>query len=648
MEVKDEEGDEVVAELDVFLTKNLSDNIKLLQYPICKRKATFSSDARLVARVKPKHQKLELEVLLDVSSPNYDQSKGEQIAINVDGCAGTSSEGMAFDSSVMDTQVLSSSCIPQCGRRYAAATISAGQVHLTPISEVMQMRPSFRYMDRAEKRAIQAAQMKAQAESGNSSQDEAEDAKAVTVRFKGAETEAARVARERSYAAYEKNLHEEKWISATIHPKDDVHSKRERNLMFCTQEYTHGSNVDNEDFGQMMLSASDYLKSIVPNYISAETDSIVNPTNVLSLANLQTMSLPEQLRAVMCNVKIIHFSHLLRLLPGSPEPNSVVRSLQSYAVLVQGCWIVKSEILYPTKTLSPVSGTPCELVCKARDYILCLFSYDKYLVRRELIKKLKVPSEEVKSILEQIAVMKTGHGWHLRLEPDTHFMEQYPEVCERQSMVWSARYKQLDQQLQISGASSKKITEKHEPQKATKKKPTTHKPEKTASKHESGAQNDINLGENLDTKMTISQGPVFDDSSMCVDNSTGGFENMLQKLDDNEPMEVQFSTESVTVEYTDLNTHNPFVIPEAVGIGGAIKMINGADQQNQPNYTNLIEALPQTAAGFSPSINMESVNSTVQLVAKQMCQQNMPFDHVKIDTTSKDLLFHNNNGGDPH
>lgn len=44
----------------------------------------------------------------------------------------------------------------------------------------------------------------------------------MTFRIKGAETEAARLARERSYAAYEKRLAEEKWISTKFHDKQVI------------------------------------------------------------------------------------------------------------------------------------------------------------------------------------------------------------------------------------------------------------------------------------------------------------------------------------------------------------------------------------------------------------------------------------------
>jgi hypothetical protein len=42
--------------------------------------------------IKPQHQEVKLELALDVHSANYDTSRGEQIACNADGVAGSKNE----------------------------------------------------------------------------------------------------------------------------------------------------------------------------------------------------------------------------------------------------------------------------------------------------------------------------------------------------------------------------------------------------------------------------------------------------------------------------------------------------------------------------------------------------------------------------
>lgn len=52
------------------------------------------------------------------------------------------------------------------------------------------------------------------------------------------------------------------------------------------------------------------------------------------------------------------------------EKEKVLRTLPSVGILVQGNWIVLSELLYPTDSVSGINGVPAEHMCRARDYIV--------------------------------------------------------------------------------------------------------------------------------------------------------------------------------------------------------------------------------------------------------------------------------------
>lgn len=59
---------------------------------------------------------------------------------------------------------------------------------------------------------------------------------------------------------------------------------------------------------------------------------------------------------------------------------TLLKTLPKVAVLVRGNWVVKSEVLYPANTFSATSGVPAELMCRARDYIVCIFNLIKLLI----------------------------------------------------------------------------------------------------------------------------------------------------------------------------------------------------------------------------------------------------------------------------
>lgn len=68
-------------------------------------------------------------------------------------------------------------------------------------------------------------------------------------------------------------------------------------------------------------------------------------------------------------VRVISFAKLCEIL--SPEHNTtaILKYLQQVAMLVQGNWVVNSELIYPKDSLSP-QNVISEFMCKARDYIV--------------------------------------------------------------------------------------------------------------------------------------------------------------------------------------------------------------------------------------------------------------------------------------
>lgn len=145
----------------------------------------------------------------------------------------------------------------------------------------------------------------------------------------------------------------------------------------------------------MNISPTEYIRVLVPEdrEVAQVTPSL--PSHVMSLHSLRALPLLEQCRMLLkdgkksCFVifliyivfsnsaKIIQFQQLYLLLAGGEgiTAEALLKCLPQVAVLVRGNWIVKSEVLYPTGTLSAISGVPAEHMCKARDYVVSLKSY---------------------------------------------------------------------------------------------------------------------------------------------------------------------------------------------------------------------------------------------------------------------------------
>ncbi|KAK2097686.1 DNA-directed RNA polymerase III subunit RPC5 [Saguinus oedipus] len=397
-------------------------------YPVRPASMTYDDIPHLSAKIKPKQQKVglppegsggqeegmmrvELEMAIDTLNPNYCRSKGEQIALNVDGaCA---DETSTYSSKLMDKQTFCSSQTTSNTSRYAAALyrqgtrgwaslgasppatvalvdfpVERGQVELglppawwsqgsriggwsgngkrfdgRPRPSEGLLRPSFSYLDKAD---AKHREREAANEAGDSSQDEAEDdVKQITdsassrawdfviplkpvgwagttkykplpnVRFSRPESEQARQRRVQSYEFLQKKHAEEAWVHLHYYGLKDSRSEHERQYLLCPGS----SGVENTE---LVKSPSEYLLMLMPPSQEEEKDKPVAPSNVLSMAQLRTLPLADQIKILMKNVKVMPFANLMSLLGPSIDSVAVLRGIQKVAMLVQGNWVVKS------------------------------------------------------------------------------------------------------------------------------------------------------------------------------------------------------------------------------------------------------------------------------------------------------------------
>ncbi|XP_058013635.1 DNA-directed RNA polymerase III subunit RPC5 isoform X2 [Ahaetulla prasina] len=382
---------------------------------------------------------VELEMAIDTSNSNYCRSKGEQIALNVDGTC--TDETNTYSSKLMDKQTFCSSQTTSNISRYAAAIYKRGELHLTPLHGILQMRPSFAYLDKAD---AKYREREAANEHGDSSQDEAEeDVKQITVRFSRPESEQARQRRVQSYEFLQKRQAEEHWVHLHYYGLKDSRSEHERQYLF-SQGHSMAGNTE------LIKSPSEYLMMLVPPSIEEEKEKPVAPSNVLPMAQLRTLPLADQIKILMKNVKVIAFASLMSLLASGTDPTAVLRSIQQVALLVQGNWVVKSDILYPKDTSSPHSGVPAEVLCRGRDFVIWKFTQDQWVVRKEVAAVTKLGPEDVKDFLEHVSFLRINRGWEFKLRYDEDFVKKHPDVVQRQKMLWMGIQAKLEKVYNLS------------------------------------------------------------------------------------------------------------------------------------------------------------------------------------------------------
>lgn len=449
----------------------MAENLYLLQYLVRPSHLNYDEVKPLNVKVKPNQKEIQLELPVNTRTPNYAYSKGEQMALIVDGEYKPTDENF-FNSNVMDKTVLASGPCTASTERYAVGVYKEGELHLTPLNAISQIRPSFSYMDRADSK--QKILNTKQPEGGESSQEEEEEeAKPVRLKFARHETVEAKARRMASYDYLKKKRDEEQWINVKYHSIHDDKALSERNLLFAAK---------NHEVTEFNISTWEYLEKLMPPVTEKHKEKPALPNNILSLSQLRTMPLQEQVKALLINAKVIQFRQLLALLPRGTDPTAVIRCLQQVAVLVQGCWVVKSEILYPKDTTSPHSGVSAEHLCRGRDYLMWRFLHSSHVTRKEISFVIKLPAEDVKDILEQMSRVRASHGWEFIFEYDKEFCSRYSEIVQRQKVLWEAKFQTLCKQLKINPKEvEKKCKEQPSPEKPKKPRTPTKSRKRTLS-----------------------------------------------------------------------------------------------------------------------------------------------------------------------
>ncbi|XP_076293456.1 RNA polymerase III subunit E [Lasioglossum baleicum] len=432
------ENDPVVKEIPVFLSKTLADKLFIFQYPIRPAKDGYDNATVIKSSIKPQNQEVLLEVAIDTHSVNYDQSKGEQIAVNADGDAKSDQDEdeKAFDSNLMDKTVLQSSrALPNCSN-YAVGVFQEGELHLTPLRGVVQMRPQFNYLDKSDKRVRDEAK-----NMGEEIEEEEEGPKQVNVTFARQKTEFIKKMQEQSFQHHTQKSLEERWIHTKYIPANSNQAELARLEMFCS--------ATDETVNTLNLTNQQYLELLAPR-VKEELYSRTDVSNgTTSLNYIRTLPLLDQIRTLLKDAKVISFVQLRSILSPDQETAAVLKYLQQVAVLVQGNWVVNSELIYPKESISSHNGIPADLMCRARDYILLSFTEHEYLDRKTISSVVKLPPDEINEIFTNLASHEPKTGWRLAIPPTKDFIDRYPEIAQRQEMFWEAKRKHLREAMEV-------------------------------------------------------------------------------------------------------------------------------------------------------------------------------------------------------
>ncbi|XP_045475920.1 DNA-directed RNA polymerase III subunit RPC5 [Harmonia axyridis] len=405
----DSDDDPVVSEFPVYHSTNLEDNLYLFQYK-CDITASLRGEVNKV-NFKPENEELNFKVGMDTSGSSFNGSRTKFGEDDTEEYVSISSR-----KSVSEPEYVT------------VGAFNGKEFHLTTVKNVFKLDVDYQQPEKKQDKNNKKTA---------SSDDEAgpSSARQVTVKFK--QTPRSNQKQMISSKNHTAKSASEKWIECDLVKPENTISKNQKQKLFT--EYMHETDQANN------LTEIEYLKQIVPKDEEQSINEPSLPSHLISLNALRALPLLEQCRLLLKGSQIVQFQQILMLLAGSSglTNDSLLKTLPKVAVLVRGNWVVKSEVLYPPETMSPICGVPSENMCRARDYLLYLFTKNQFVERKKVASIVKVPAEEVKEIFKGVSSLRHNKGWELNLDTDFDFIAKHPDIEQRQTLLWEQRYIQV-------------------------------------------------------------------------------------------------------------------------------------------------------------------------------------------------------------
>lgn len=464
--------DEVVAEIDVILSQELLDQLYVMQYPLRPVWRSYDNSMLESVRFKQGQQILEMEYRLK------EEEKTREVQTKIS----SATTGVEYEDPTksMQTHLVRSTVVPNKSN-YLVGLYRGSELHVTPLKGVLQMRPSFSYIDQSAdaKKKKKDAELMAAGDAGSdrsaanirASMDDlatgggdaaaaakggaeggaSAELKPVQFQVKKRETEKAVQNRLRSYA-YLKQLEAEE----TFMKLDFVH----RDRMDAMAEFERIASRQRSRIPVPAMKKETFLSAINPplaedgspltaeqiaadkleprtNYAKAELADYksrrVIPNQVpvvLSHHTIKQLPPSEQVAHLFNNTNVLTWAQLCEY-TNIEDKQELLKQVVAHAVLVQGVWVVRTEKSYKHRAANVRNWYLCKIaLADPMDF------EEWYTSKQYLATTCGISTELAHNILEPLTSLVPGYGLQLRYAPDEDFIRDFPDQVAKYKALW--------------------------------------------------------------------------------------------------------------------------------------------------------------------------------------------------------------------
>lgn len=401
-----DDGDEVVRTIDLYLSPTLSEQMYLMQFPLQSSSSNSVPQQPESARIKKKHNLLELEHPIPYSK--------------------IGSEG---NFSFLTRKQISHT-IPISTHMALGKLADDGSIHLVPFSHMTQMRPDFCHVNLQDET------------SDDQPEETAKAPEKKPLLFQKKESERAAMIRKSSYAYKKASEEEEEWQDLIIcGPQTPEYNECQRSLLEDGRKSIAG----------VTCSESDFVKTL--NYIPGSGNDDGDDGDEMDQPPITSddqeerepsplVSVVKKCTKLLSRGVPVPFSVIRLQIQSSIDDRDLIQALSSCSVLVRGNFYLQSRLC---------AGLDPDLV-QARTLILYLLQTDGKLQRKGIeavyLENDVVTSEWIHTILQQVA-LRCRHGWTTRLTDNLTFLARFPEQTELHNQYWERVGNRLQEELDI-------------------------------------------------------------------------------------------------------------------------------------------------------------------------------------------------------
>ena len=439
VEMDGEEYDEIIREIDVYISPELAQSMHLIQFPLQPASHTVNPLLNHLSRGKKagyrppppplptraiiKPQKTMLELTFDIPNQSFSSQRRVPEVLNL------TERTFASQHISMKTHMA-----------MGIFDHTGNKIDLIPLKSVMQMRPTFRHVD-----ALFDDTTGEEEEELKKKQAE-EDTASKPVMFKKPENEFTMNQRKSSYAFKKANEDAEEWVELDVFGTGSEERKYLMKKAYCSRD-SRDKTLRFMKAGKVGGSGG-YVRSL--NYLPTGTaddaieDFVAGGEAAIMSEDGSELQQPEWMKELAGKVSAlvqgkqgipISFPVIRSRFGSSVSDFALLQALSASAALVRGNFVLKSSLM-----------ALCPLVANARDVILVLMVKYGYLQRQLLVKTFENSGEEgivittevINSLLDIVA-RKTLNGMEMKLDDDMTFEKEFQPFAKMHQCYWEKK-----------------------------------------------------------------------------------------------------------------------------------------------------------------------------------------------------------------